>query len=183
MNMETIEETPIIQRLKQFIGETGLSSTQFADKCGIPRPSFSQMLSGRNKSINNQVLSKLNEAFPELDIMWLLFGKENKRPTSNLKNSEPQIASTFIQSGHQEPGNQHVNQTQTSQSALGQGYTQPSGQPTQANESIWQASVLCSPPESEGAAPRTVLSEPAKRISSIIVLYTDNSFETFKAPE
>ena len=67
--MESSAETPIIQRLNEFIRYTGLSSTQFADKAGIPRPTLSQMVHGRNKSVNNQMLAKLNENFPELSIM------------------------------------------------------------------------------------------------------------------
>ncbi len=39
----------ISSRLKEFLDYTGMQSTQFADSCGIPRPSFSQLLRGRNK--------------------------------------------------------------------------------------------------------------------------------------
>ena len=73
--MESSAENPIIQRLNEFISYTGLSSTQFADKAGIPRPTLSQMVHGRNKSVNNQMLAKLNENFPELNILWFLFGQ------------------------------------------------------------------------------------------------------------
>ena len=73
--MEENDKSPVIDRLVQFINYTGLSSSQFADKTGIPRPSLSQMLHGRNKSVNNQVLTKLHTSFPALNILWLLFGK------------------------------------------------------------------------------------------------------------
>lgn len=39
----------IITRLNEFVSQRGLSSSQFADLLGIPRPSASQILSGRNK--------------------------------------------------------------------------------------------------------------------------------------
>ena len=54
--MEESEKSPVLDRLVQFMNSTGLSSSQFADTTGIPRPSLSQMLHGRNKSVNNQVL-------------------------------------------------------------------------------------------------------------------------------
>ena len=73
--MEESEKSPVLDRLVQFMNSTGLSSSQFADTTGIPRPSLSQMLHGRNKSVNNQVLAKLNAAFPNLNILWLLFGQ------------------------------------------------------------------------------------------------------------
>ena len=38
-------------RLKGFIQSQGLTNSQFADNCGIPRPSLSQLLGGRNKKI------------------------------------------------------------------------------------------------------------------------------------
>ena len=85
--MENEQDNPIIYRLKQFLASTGLSSTQFADKAGIPRPTLSQLLHGRNKSINNQILSKLDESFPELNTLWLLFGRGSMRVDSNIETS------------------------------------------------------------------------------------------------
>ena len=65
----------IITRLNEFISQRGLSSSQFADLLGIPRPSASQILGGRNKKISNEFLGKLHHAFPDLDLMWLMFGE------------------------------------------------------------------------------------------------------------
>lgn len=90
--MENTQKSPIIDRLCQFIDYTGLTSSQFADTAGIPRPSLSQMLHGRNKSLNNQVLSKLNDAFPNLNIVWLLFGNGDMLTNSNFEISEPQTS-------------------------------------------------------------------------------------------
>lgn len=80
----------MIERLQAFIDSTGLTTTQFADKTGISRPSLSQILHGRNKSINDLVLRKLNLTFPELNVVWLLFGRGNMRLGSNIEISEPQ---------------------------------------------------------------------------------------------
>lgn len=74
----------IINRLKQFITAQGLSSTQFADQAGIPRPSVSQILNGRNKKISNELLEKIHAAYPSLDIMWLLFGEGSLSASENL---------------------------------------------------------------------------------------------------
>lgn len=158
--MEIQEENPIIQRLKEFIVYTGLSSTQFADKAGIPRPTLSQMVHGRNKSVNNQVLSRLDENFPELNIMWLLFGRGAMLTDSNFEISERQ-------NSLQEPA-------------------QPQQTIENQNEGpSWRASVLCSAPDmlqDKSEVPsetRTINVDGSKRITSIIVLYSDNSFETF----
>lgn len=70
-----MEATNFADRLKLFMAQEGISTTAFADKCGIPRPSFSQIINGRNKKINDNVVSQIHSAFPSLSVMWLLFGE------------------------------------------------------------------------------------------------------------
>lgn len=70
-----MNEENVAQRLKLFIDNTGLTLSQFADQCGIPRPSLSQLLSGRNKKISDVIVGAIHTNFPELSIMWLLFGE------------------------------------------------------------------------------------------------------------
>ena len=65
----------IATRLKFFIEEKGLTSTRFADLCKIPRPSISQLLNGRNKKISDILVGQIHAAFPELSVVWLLFGE------------------------------------------------------------------------------------------------------------
>lgn len=69
-----MDET-VASRLKLFIDTSGLTSTQFADMCGIPRPSLSQILSGRNKKISDILVGQIHRAFPDLSVVWLLFGE------------------------------------------------------------------------------------------------------------
>lgn len=177
-------ENPIIQRLKQFMAQTGLTSTQFADKASIPRPTLSQMLHGRNKSINNQVLAKLDENFPELDIVWLLFGRGDMLVNGNIKSSERQNALFFDEPKGQAPENDTVNDepdvTYGIKAKLHKEIGSAKDDLPSSDGPGWAASVLCSPPEEAiRNATKSVSTEAGKRISSIIVLYTDNSFETF----
>lgn len=64
----------IISRLKEFLKQNGISNSQFADTCDIPRPTLSQLLNGRNKKVSDEVISKIHSAYPALNIMWLMFG-------------------------------------------------------------------------------------------------------------
>lgn len=73
----------VSERLKQFIENKGLSYSQFADMCGIPRPSLSQFLTGRNKKISDVMVGQIHNMFPELSIVWLLFGE------GKMKNELP----------------------------------------------------------------------------------------------
>lgn len=65
----------IIDRIKLFIKEKGLSVSQFADTCDIPRPTVSQLLNGRNKKVSDEIFRKIHNAYPALSISWLLFGE------------------------------------------------------------------------------------------------------------
>lgn len=57
-----------------FMEQAGISSSQFADTCEIPRPTLSQLLNGRNKKVSDEVIGKIHRAYPSLNVMWLLFG-------------------------------------------------------------------------------------------------------------
>lgn len=70
-----MEDLNVAIRLKGFIDAEGLTNSQFADKCGIPRPSLSQILSGRNKKISDVIVGQIHQAFPDLSVLWLLFGE------------------------------------------------------------------------------------------------------------
>lgn len=70
MNQENVAT-----RLKLFMDYMGLSHSQFADSCAIPRPTLSQLLSGRNKKISDILVGQIHHAFPSLSILWLLFGE------------------------------------------------------------------------------------------------------------
>lgn len=70
-----MEDLNVAIRLKGFIDSEGLTNSQFADRCGIPRPSLSQLLSGRNKKISDVLIGQIHKAFPSLSVVWLLFGE------------------------------------------------------------------------------------------------------------
>lgn len=70
-----MEDSPIALRLKSLIEALGFTDSQFADKCGISRPTLSLLLAGKNKKISDVLLSQIHGAFPEVSILWILFGE------------------------------------------------------------------------------------------------------------
>lgn len=62
-------------RLKLFMEREDLTSSQFADECRISRPTLSQILTGRNKKISDVLIGQIHQAFPRLNVVWLLFGE------------------------------------------------------------------------------------------------------------
>lgn len=62
-----------VNRLEFLLAHYELSASSFADKIGVQRSSLSHILSGRNKASLDFIL-KINDAFPELNIEWLIKG-------------------------------------------------------------------------------------------------------------
>lgn len=193
--MEDTEKSPIVERLAKYIDFSGLSNSQFADRAGIPRPSLSQLLHGRNKSLNNQLLSKLNDAFPDLNIEWLLFGRGDMVKVSNFEFSGGQTNGSELDFDSENNDNQSLfgsslfvegtqtnNQNRNSDSResykfenknASRDFTRPDSQKT-------PLSTLISEKIAQPVAAATDSTNPLrKKISSIIVFYSDNSFETF----
>lgn len=154
----------LLDRLKYYIEHLQLSVSQFADSAQIPRPTLSQILSGRNKKISNEVLTKLHDAFPELNISWLLFGdgpmclndtylpKPSPSPDTQLDSSAPQLTE------------------QPSASA-------PNLQPSLFQEEKTITEEKRAEPNSH--QPIAITPDVSKRVVSIMVFYSDNSFESF----
>ena len=88
-----MSEENIALRLKFLIDNLSLSSSQFADKCDIARPTLSQLLSGRNKKISNLIIEQIHKAYPGLSIVWLMFGEGDMwSSTSSSPDAENQSA-------------------------------------------------------------------------------------------
>lgn len=62
-----------IKRLGFILDYYSLSASTFADKISVQRSSLSHLLSGRNKPSLDFIL-KIIEAFPEVDLYWILNG-------------------------------------------------------------------------------------------------------------
>ncbi len=80
----------LVSRLKQYLDYRQISVTQFADECAIPRPTGSQLLAGRNKKVSDEIISKIHAAYPELNIVWLMFGEGDMVKGANIEISEAQ---------------------------------------------------------------------------------------------
>jgi DNA-binding XRE family transcriptional regulator len=89
-----------IKRLEIILDYYALSASGFADKVGVQRSSLSHLLSGRNKPSLDLVL-KIVENFPEVDLYWILNGIGNF-PKSEMQNEIISIPSTPIEKNTEE---------------------------------------------------------------------------------
>lgn len=223
-----------------------MASSQFADTAQIPRPTLSQIMSGRNKKISNEIIGKLHEAFPQLNVIWLLFGDGQMLTDAQKPASEPQIGANLFDSvdetAYDQPFStadgafsdhrfsQPENQPSSPQHYAAMPHRQPTPPPQVKSEAYHPASDYQQPapprserpipsqptprqqgqqsPTAQQSMPRQAMQPSAylqpttgpaanpasvataidaadktKRIASIMVFYTDQSFETFYPSE
>lgn len=80
-----LQQEEFINRLKILLEQKQLSSSSFADTISVPRSSISHLLSGRNKP-SLEFVMKIVHSYPDVDINWLLFGKESISKYSSLNS-------------------------------------------------------------------------------------------------
>lgn len=152
----------IVSRIKTFLSLNGIAYSIFADKCDIPRPTLSQLLNGRNKKVSNEVLDKIHVAYPELSMMWLMFG-EGEMMSEIGKNITNLQSSIFDE-------NEEFNEDIESDD-IKQNHVQDANPVVEVLQSLSMNMVKTQ--EKSGS------SENEKRIVNIMVFYSDNSFESF----
>jgi transcriptional regulator with XRE-family HTH domain len=77
-----LDSTSFLTRLKSILDHYELSSSAFADAINVQRSSISHLLKGRNKP-SLEFIMKIDEAFSEVDLQWLLYGTGTFPKTSN----------------------------------------------------------------------------------------------------
>ncbi len=101
----------LVSRLKRYLDSKQISVTQFADECAIPRPTGSQLLAGRNKKVSDEIISKIHLAYPDLNIVWLMFGEGNMVNNANIEISEPQNTAKTESYSNDSPDTQTIDFT------------------------------------------------------------------------
>lgn len=71
-----LNQEEFVNRLHKVFNHYGLSASVFADEIKVQRSSISHLLSGRNKPSLEFVL-KIVDTYKEVDMDWLLYGKNN----------------------------------------------------------------------------------------------------------
>ncbi len=175
--LQTLIAMDIVSRLKFFMENQRIASSQFADTCRIPRPTLSQLLNGRNKKISDELIGKIHESYPSLSILWLMFGEGDMVIDGNMRISEAK-QSGFTEEGlsesseNEEFANNYFDEFVSSMNSSenNDSTTFPLSRINQAVKAHENAESASSDPASE---------PKRRRISSIVVFYSDNSFQSF----
>jgi len=74
------------KRIAQIMEYYELSASAFAEKINVGRSSISHIISGRNKPSLDFIM-KILQAFPAIDLYWLMNGKGNFPPEAEIEPS------------------------------------------------------------------------------------------------
>lgn len=165
------------ERIELLMKSYGLTPSQFSDKTGIQRASVSHILSGRNKP-SLEVLQKIYDAFPELDIKWLMTGNGEEPVSKGTGNEESVIEENtlFSQPVQSEKSGPQV------QVAAHQPQTPRYNAYQEAEVPQTRAPQVARPVERQrkAAAPKVRQQQTAieRRIKEIRIFYTDGTYET-----
>lgn len=159
-----MEESNVAVRLKRFVETTGLTYSQFADRCGIPRPSFSQLLNGRNKKLSDIVVKQIHDTFPSLSVLWLMFGEGQML----LQVEDEHLSAAEFEDS---PAYGSANFDFANLSDLNSSKSAPIDSGFQSVKSVFDSAN----------SNMQIVQNPvsARRVVSITVFYDDNSYETF----
>ncbi len=163
----------MVERLKFYIETQGMLTSQFADAIGMPRSSFSQLLTGRNKSISNATIGKIHAAFPDLSIVWLLFGEGEMMNSTNMDKP----TETTQQSQLSIFGENEIFESDAEVDAKYAKEIEVENRPI-----LQQPSDATQASEPRGPVYHSLYTPQAnnKRITHIVVYYNDNTFETLR---
>ena len=138
-------------RIIQVMDHEGLVSSKFAEAIGIQRSAMSHILSGRNNP-SLDVLMKILERFTYIDPDWLMFGKGGMIRSSML--SEPDL---FANTAENCTDGRSVSENRTDYGVE---------TPVNMHQNTVIEKVVCQ-------------EMPSKIVNKIMILYSDNTFDTF----
>ena len=172
----------IVSRIKIFLDSRNFDNSQFADKCEIPRPTVSQLLNGRNKKVSDEIISKIHAAYPELSIMWLMFGEEpmiNDQNTTNYGNN-PKLPENRINVTESDNSSNYSNLArQDEMRILFSEREAPKEIGTSENDSTPISRALETIARNNGRPASASEKNGNKHIVNVMVFYSDNSFVSF----
>lgn len=170
----------IVSRLKKYMDYRQIAISQFADSCNIPRPTISQILNGRNKKISDELIGKIHTTFPDLSIIWLMFGEGDMITNSNIKISEPQNNNKLTFGEGQVLEHELFHPEKELFPDITKIYPKNPQQENDACDIVPPGDKV--PTQQQSSTIVEAISkkiEPSKKITSIVVFYADNTFQTF----
>ena len=168
----------IKDRIRQIIVREGLNAGAFAETIGVAKATISHILGSRNQYPSTQVLLRIHERYPDIDLNWLLAGE------GHLGGDDDGLIS---------PPTPPIDSTGSAEELEGLGLEVGVGRSTPSENAIFRptADVRAKNRKENGSkspqnAPKSSLNQdvgskerPPRKITEILVFFDDNTFETY----
>ena len=167
------------ERIELLMKSYDLSPSQFAERTGIQRASVSHILSGRNKP-SLEVMLKVYDAFPGVDMKWLMTGV-GEEPVRHVAANQAPIADdtlfASIDTASQRP-RQLENSLFTPVVETAHEEAKPRRTPVQ--QPVREKTVPDARPRRTPANRLAQMAaiQPEKKIKEIRIYYSDGTYET-----
>ena len=167
------------ERIELLMKSYDLSPSQFAERTGIQRASVSHILSGRNKP-SLEVMLKVYDAFPGVDMKWLMTGV-GEEPVRHVAANQAPIADdtlfASIDTASQRP-RQLENSLFTPVVETAHEEAKPRRTPVQ--QPVREKAVPDARPRRTPANRLAQMAaiQPEKKIKEIRIYYSDGTYET-----
>ena len=168
------------ERIELLMKCYDLSPSQFADRAGIQRASVSHIISGRNKP-SLEVMLKIYEAFPGLDMKWLMTGVGDA-PTRQA--NEPAVTASQESLFAEQDAVPHVESSLFAAPAEPVLPTaipeEPKPRRTALQQPVRERTVPEARPRRQQGARLAQMAamQPDKKIKEIRIYYSDGTYET-----
>lgn len=178
------------EKLQELLDRENLRPGQLAERLDVNPASISHILKGRNKP-GIEFLQKILRAFPKLNPDWLLLdsAQYERDDASGSSGAAPAGYSSGIPGDPGVGGISGQPTAATTSAPRGAGAATASANPTLFGSSAGNGSFATAPngqpiPTSAGSGPASASAPAAapateKEVKRVIVLYTDNTFESY----
>ncbi|WP_283687467.1 helix-turn-helix transcriptional regulator [Dysgonomonas sp. Marseille-Q5470] len=156
-------------RIKLIMDNEHLTPSAFADKLQLGRAVISHILNGRNNP-SLDVVSRILSKMDYIDSDWLLTGNGKMYKTDNNREKSHLATSTIPVNSNLQPDLFSLNEI---------------SQPSDKSESEYRKEIIVEKPQKveEDIVKQSVIYQkaPERKVTKIIIYYSDSTFETFNA--
>ena len=152
----------ISERFKMVMEYKQLNSGAFAESIGASAGTISHIIGLRNKYPSTDIILRLHQRYPDINLEWLLTGK------GPMSNEDPSVTPTEIEEEQEYP-------------LFAENVLDTNDKP---NESENRKEMSLGDPvvQSKGIVHQEIIykERPPRRITEIRIFFDDNTYETFK---
>lgn len=150
----------IKDRIKLIMDNENMLSGAFAESIGVQQSTLSHILNGRNKP-SLDVVMKVHQKHPHINLEWLLYGKGEMRGNSDSSSLpvNDSFPSTLFDQNLKKP-------------------TVDTDYPKKPQENAVETPV--NPPKETVIQEIKYVERPPRKISEIRIFFDDNTYEIFK---